>query len=115
MIARDGSPAAAIARIERAVTRRTTPCGDGDIVWRQWGAGPPLVLLHGGHGSWLHWIRNIPALADHFTVVAPDMPGLGDSALPIEPPTPEGLAAIIAAGLERILPPSANYDLAGFS
>ena len=111
----DGSSAAAVARIDRLADRRTTPCGDGDMVWRRWGAGPPLVLLHGGHGSWLHWIRNIPTLADHFTVIAPDMPGLGDSASPIEPPTPEGLAAIITAGLERILPPATVYDLAGFS
>ncbi len=111
----DDSPAAAIARIDRLAERRTTPCGDGVMVWRQGGAGPPLLLLHGGHGSWLHWIRNIPTLADHCTVIAPDMPGLGDSALPIEPPTPEGLAAIIAAGLEQILPPGAEYDVAGFS
>ena len=113
--ARDEAPEAAIARIDRLAERRTTRSGDGDMVWRQWGAGPPLVLLHGGHGSWLHWIRNIATLADHCTVIAPDLPGLGQSASPIEPPSPEGLAAIIAAGLERILPPAAVYDLVGFS
>ncbi|MCC6534369.1 MAG: alpha/beta hydrolase [Burkholderiales bacterium] len=43
------------------------------------GAGPPLVLLHGGMGSWTHWSRNIPALRAHFTVHAPDLPGCGDS------------------------------------
>ena len=27
-----------------------TPCGDGNMVWRSWGSGPVLVLLHGGTG-----------------------------------------------------------------
>jgi 2-hydroxy-6-oxonona-2,4-dienedioate hydrolase len=43
------------------------------------GDGPPLVLLHGGHGSWTHWVRNINALARHFRVVAFDLPGYGAS------------------------------------
>jgi pimeloyl-ACP methyl ester carboxylesterase len=37
------------------------------------------VLFHGGAGSWTHWIRNIPALAEHYTVHAVDLPGCGDS------------------------------------
>jgi len=52
------------------------------MVWRVWGGGPPLVLLHGGTGSWMHWIRNIEELARDFTVVAPDIPGSGESASP---------------------------------
>jgi 2-hydroxy-6-oxonona-2,4-dienedioate hydrolase len=43
------------------------------------GSGPPLVLLHGGHGSWTHWIRNVDALAAHFRVIAFDLPGYGAS------------------------------------
>lgn len=53
--------------------------GGGTMVWRGWGQGEPLVLLHGGHGSWNHWIRNIDALSLHRTVWAPDLPGFGDS------------------------------------
>jgi pimeloyl-ACP methyl ester carboxylesterase len=37
------------------------------------------VLLHGGAGSWTHWIRNIPAFAARFQVHALDLPGCGDS------------------------------------
>ena len=46
---------------------------------RRWGTGNPLVLLHGGMGSWSHWLRNIGALAREFTVITLDMPGYGSS------------------------------------
>src|SRR3546814_2920540 len=75
-------PAELVRRIESLARRRTTPCGSGHMVWRLWGDGPPLVLLHGGHGSWTHWLRNIPVLAEHFTTIVPDLPGYGDSDLP---------------------------------
>ena len=46
-----------------AATVHETPCGDGAMRWREWGRGETLVLLHGGFGSWLHWVRNIEALS----------------------------------------------------
>jgi pimeloyl-ACP methyl ester carboxylesterase len=101
--------------LEAAATRLTTPCGAGRMAWRLWGEGPPLVLLHGDFGSWTHWLRCIPALARRCRVVAPDMPGYGESAAPPEPWSPETLAAIIAEGLAAVLPPPARLALAGFS
>jgi pimeloyl-ACP methyl ester carboxylesterase len=95
--------------------RIDTPCGDGAMVWRVWGSGPPLVLLHGGYGSWTHWIRNVLPLSRAFTVVAPDLPGLGESATPPEPHTAEGLAQIVARGLDIVLPRHERLHLAGFS
>jgi len=100
--------------------RIDTPCGEGTMAWRCWGGGPPLVLLHGGYGSWMHWIRNVRKLARQFTVIAPDMPGLGDSATPPEPWTASGLAAIVVAGLDIVLrrldpPEQEKLHLAGFS
>ena len=95
--------------------RIETPCGDGGMVWRVWGSGPPLVLLHGGYGSWMHWIRNVLVLARHFTVIAPDLPGLGESATPPEPHSAEELARIIIDGLATILPGEGRFHLAGFS
>ena len=95
--------------------RIETPCGDGALVWRVWGSGPPLVLLHGGYGSWMQWIRNVLPLSRGFRVIVPDLPGLGESATPPEPWTADGLAAIIVAGLGRVLPNSAAPHLAGFS
>jgi len=95
--------------------RVETPCGDGNMVWHIWGAGPPLVLFHGGYGSWTHWIRNVLPLARAFTVIAPDLPGLGSSATPPEPHTAEGLARIVVDGLDIVLPRHERVHLAGFS
>jgi pimeloyl-ACP methyl ester carboxylesterase len=104
-----------VARIGAEACRVETPCGDGSLVWHIWGSGPPLVLLHGGYGSWTHWIRNVPVLSRRFTVIAVDMPGLGESATPPEPWTAEGLAAIVVAGLDVVLPKDVKPHLAGFS
>lgn len=51
---------------------------------RVWGTGPELVLLHGGSGSWMHWIRTIPAIAAGYRVIVPDIPGFGSSELPMD-------------------------------
>jgi len=104
-----------VEEIAAEAERIETPCGDGALVWRVWGSGPPLVLLHGGYGSWTHWVHNVLPLSRRFTVIAPDLPGLGDSATPPEPWTADGLAAIIAEGLDRVLPNGAVAHLAGFS
>jgi 2-hydroxy-6-oxonona-2,4-dienedioate hydrolase len=107
---------ALVAGIAAEAERVETPCGgEGSLVWRVWGSGPPLVLLHGGYGSWTHWIRNVPVLARNFTVIAVDLPGLGDSATPPEPWTAEGLAAIVVAGLDIVLPDGVKPHMAGFS
>ena len=108
-------PAALVAWIDALAARRVTPCGTGSMVWREWGRGRPLVLLHGASGSWTHWIRNVLALAAHVRVLAPDMPGFGDSDMPPEPHTADMLADVIAAGLEAVVPPPEPFDMAGFS
>jgi pimeloyl-ACP methyl ester carboxylesterase len=104
-----------VERIAAEAERFETPCGDGTLLWRSWGSGPPLVLLHGGYGSWTHWIRNVLPLSRQFRVLAPDLPGLGASATPPEPWTAQGLAAIIVAGIDRIVPRDTELRLAGFS
>jgi pimeloyl-ACP methyl ester carboxylesterase len=101
--------------IAAEATRLETPCGDSRMAWRVWGSGPPLVLFHGGYGSWTHWIRNVLPLARVFTVIAPDLPGLGESATPPEPHTAEGLARIIVEGLEIVVPGNERLHIAGFS
>lgn len=46
------------------------------------GRGPAIVLLHGWPQTWYEWRHIIPALAEHYTVIAPDLRGLGDSSRP---------------------------------
>ena len=43
------------------------------------GNGEPVVLLHGYPQSWYEWRHVMPALAKNYTVIAPDLRGLGDS------------------------------------
>jgi pimeloyl-ACP methyl ester carboxylesterase len=115
-VAVNGEKAVAlVAGIAAEAERIETPCGDGSLVWRLWGSGPPLVLLHGGYGSWSHWVRNVIPLSRRFTVIAVDLPGLGESATPPEPWTADGLAAIVVAGLDIVLPKDAAPHMAGFS
>ena len=78
------------------------------------GKGPPMLLLHGGTGSHRHWVRVVPALAQHFTVHAPDLPGYGES-----PDVPRGIGGddyvvLAAASLGRLVP-AAGVHLVGFS
>ena len=53
-----------------------------DIHFVREGAGPPLVLLHGWPEFWWSWHRNIPAFAEHFDVIAPDLRGFGQTEKP---------------------------------
>jgi pimeloyl-ACP methyl ester carboxylesterase len=46
------------------------------------GNGPTLVLLHGYPQSWYEWRHILPALAEHYTVVAPSLRGAGHSDAP---------------------------------
>jgi pimeloyl-ACP methyl ester carboxylesterase len=41
------------------------------------GKGPLIILLHGWPETWYEWHKVMPALASKFTVVAPDLRGLG--------------------------------------
>lgn len=51
------------------------------------GVGPPLLLLHGYPQTHVEWHKIAPKLAEHYTVVAPDLRGYGDSE---KPPASEG-------------------------
>jgi 2-hydroxy-6-oxonona-2,4-dienedioate hydrolase len=115
MTASQPTPAALIATLDRASTRRTTPIGAVEVVWRAWGEGPPLVLLHGGTGSWMHWMRNIGDLSRDFTLLVPDLPGSGESGTPSAPVSADGIGATLWAGLATIIGPQTGFSIAGFS
>ncbi|MGC4038503.1 MAG: alpha/beta hydrolase [Chitinophagaceae bacterium] len=46
------------------------------------GHGEPLVLVHGFGQNWYMWNRLLPELSKHFTVIAPDLRGVGESDKP---------------------------------
>lgn len=102
----------------QALEARATRSEHDGVAWRSWGASPPgvapLVLLHGGAGSWSHWVRNIDALCAGRTVWIPDLPGLGDSALPPAPRDHEAVARMLAPCIDRLMP-RGEFDLVGFS
>lgn len=96
-----------------ARTERVAWAG-GRVCWRGFGSGSPVVLVHGGHGSWLHWVRNIEALAAEHTVWVPDLPGFGDS----DAPEGGGLASLLAptlSTLDALIGPDTPLQLVGFS
>jgi pimeloyl-ACP methyl ester carboxylesterase len=47
------------------------------------GQGDPVVLLHGWPQTWYEWRHVMPALAKNYTVIVPDLRGLGDSSKPV--------------------------------
>ena len=82
---------------------------------RRSGRGPDLVLFHGGMGSWKHWIRNVEALGERFTVHALDHPAYGDSApVPRETTGPQYLDLVHELLLE-VVPGVSPLRFAGFS
>jgi pimeloyl-ACP methyl ester carboxylesterase len=66
---------------ESAITRWTRVHGH-DVAYRQAGSGPLLVMIHGIAGSSGTWVPVMPLLAEHYTVIAPDLQGHGESAKP---------------------------------
>jgi pimeloyl-ACP methyl ester carboxylesterase len=111
----EADPAAIVDALAGKAREVKTPCGEGAMVWRVWGAGEPLVLFHGGSGSWRHWIRNIPELSRHYELWVADIPGLGDSAMPPKPWVPQSIAKVVIAGLTQLFPASRRLRLVGFS
>lgn len=55
---------------------------DSRVHYVTMGQGAPLVLLHGWPQTWHAWRKVMPALAQRFRVIAPDLRGLGDSSRP---------------------------------
>ncbi|MBL6612720.1 MAG: alpha/beta fold hydrolase [Reyranella sp.] len=68
--------------ISRESTSRTVKTRDWNIHYHEAGSGHPVILLHGsgpGATGWSNFSGNMAGLAEHFRVLAVDMPGWGAS------------------------------------
>lgn len=83
------------------------------IHYARMGQGQPLVLVHGWPEFWLTWRHNLPILAPHFDVIAPDLRGFGESRsldrAADAPLTPSQIADDLAALLDVL-----GVEQAGF-
>jgi 4,5:9,10-diseco-3-hydroxy-5,9,17-trioxoandrosta-1(10),2-diene-4-oate hydrolase len=83
-------------------TEQTVRVGHRDIFVTEAGAGDPVVLLHGGGAGATgasNYSRNIDALAEHFRVIVPDMPGYGQSTKQLDFSDPFGDLAFAMRGM----------------
>ena len=76
---------------------------DGSRVnYVEMGSGPPLVFVHGLAGCWQNWLENIPVFARTHRVIAPDLPGFGESELPNQDISIPGYGRFLDAFLDQI-------------
>lgn len=88
------------------LSTRHIKVGERTIFLAEAGQGPALLLLHGGGpgaSGVSNYSRNIEALAAHFHVLIPDMPGYGNSTKGIDRTDPFGDLAATMAGLLNAL------------
>ncbi|HRD15184.1 MAG TPA: alpha/beta fold hydrolase [Mycobacterium sp.] len=84
------------------LTERTVTVAGRDIFVAEKGAGPAVVMLHGGGpgaSGVSNYSRNLDALARSFRVIVPDMPGYGRSAKHVDHSDPFGYLADAIRGL----------------
>lgn len=106
---------ALIAEIEKRSEELEARFEQTRIRWRRIGSGPPLVLVHGGNGSWLHWVRNIDALARHHTLWLPDIPGCGESQELGAPANLKRLVQALSQNIDSLIGTSQEIEMAAFS
>jgi pimeloyl-ACP methyl ester carboxylesterase len=67
---------------DETIASRTAEVEGSKLHYLTAGHGTPLILIHGYAETSRMWRPIIPALAERFTVIAPDLPGIGDSDIP---------------------------------
>jgi pimeloyl-ACP methyl ester carboxylesterase len=72
------------AALDETIASRTAEIDGAKLYYMTAGHGTPLILLHGYAETSLMWKPIIPLLAARFTVIAPDLPGIGDSGIPAD-------------------------------
>jgi pimeloyl-ACP methyl ester carboxylesterase len=68
----------------QSITARDAKIDNVQLHYLTAGQGPAVLLLHGYAETSRMWRPLIPKLAEKFTVIAPDLPGIGDSSIPAD-------------------------------
>jgi len=112
----DPNTQAWIEQHEQRAVRHSVDVGDHQVSWRQYGeaSGEPLLLIHGGHGSWMHWARNIDVLAEKFSLFVVDLPGYGDSSDPLFGEFGD-LLTVTEQSITQLLGANTPFQISGFS
>jgi pimeloyl-ACP methyl ester carboxylesterase len=83
--------------------RRLTIAGAGvHVVATGGGDGPPVLFVHGLGGSWMNWLENLPFVGAHRRALALDLPGFGESDLPVGEISITGYAALLETVCEAL-------------
>jgi pimeloyl-ACP methyl ester carboxylesterase len=75
-------PGTARAQDANTISSRTAEVGGVTLHYLTAGHGPAVILLHGYTQTSRMWRPIMPRLAEKFTVIAADLPGIGDSSIP---------------------------------
>jgi pimeloyl-ACP methyl ester carboxylesterase len=75
-------PVVARGAAETEFASRDADVGGQKLHYTKGGHGPAVILLHGFAETSQMWKPILPVLGEKFTVVAPDLPGIGDSSIP---------------------------------
>lgn len=98
---------------EQTWTESTTEVAGLSVRYLQGGSGPAAVVLHHSSGN-LGWVPFYEALAQHFTVTVPDLPGYGQSERPAWARDPRDIAILMNRFLARVAPEGAALVGLGF-
>ncbi len=66
------------------------------------GSGAPVLFIHGLSGCWQNWLENIPFFAREHRVLAVDLPGFGESEMPVDEISISGYADTIDALMDEL-------------
>lgn len=76
------------------------------VHYHEMGSGPALIMIHGsgpGASGWSNYSRNAEAMAEHFRVIIPDLPGFGKSDMkPVDAKTPGWWADVMLGLMDQL-------------
>ena len=105
-----------IEEFEKGSKKLFISTDDTTVCWRIWGKGQPIIFLHGGYGSWRHWIKQVTYLSKDYQILVPDMPGFGESSDLKSDHTPENISLNLYQTFRKLnITDLDNINLVGFS